>query len=211
MSKRKEAPSSSADGASTAEGGAAASESSSSASPAKKKKKITNSDFNGWWKLDLENSDTMEKYLGAMRLNDIAIQAALKGERDVATLQKFHMTTTSVTIERRSRMGNNVTKMVFGKPILKTMSTGEKTMTATRTPDGGIKVLSRMPLATGMVTITDIRSVDTDGNLRQVLTTSDVKETETNRCYKRTEEPPALPVIPPPPAKTPKKEKKAKK
>ena len=33
-------------------------------SPTKKKKKGTNSDFNGWWKLDLETSDTMEKYLG---------------------------------------------------------------------------------------------------------------------------------------------------
>ena len=205
MSKRKEAPT---DEPSTTEGGASES---SSASPMKKKKKMVHSDFNGWWKLDLENSDTMEKYLTAMGLNAIAVQAALKGERDVATLQKFHMTATSVTIERRSRMGNNVTKMVFGKAIHKQMSTGEKTMTATKTSDGGMEVLSRMPLVTGMVSINDVRCVDTDGNLRQVLTTADKQGTVTTRLYRRCEDPPPLPVVIPPPAKTPKKEKKPKK
>ena len=204
MSKRKaDAP------ASTEE----TSVSSSTRSPSKRNKKGTNTDLNGWWKLDLEKSDNMQKYLGAMRLNDVAIQAALKGERDVATLHKFHITTTSVTIERRSRMGNNITKLVYGKPILKTMSTGEKSMTASKLIGGGFRIDINMPLASGVVKIVDSRTLDEAGNLLQVLTTADAKtgNSTTTRHYLRCPEPPPLPIKPVPPPKPVKKEKVKKK
>ena len=177
-------------------------------SPLKKKKKGSSNDFNGWWKLDLEKSDTMEKYLGAMRLNEVAIQAALKGERDVPTLHRFHITSSSITIERRSRMGNNTTKLVFGKPVLKLMSTGEKSMTANKQPgNSAIQVSIRMPLATGVVSITDSRTIDPQGNLLQVLTTNDQQVVSvTTRHYERCPDPPPLPI--PPPKPVPKEKKK---
>jgi hypothetical protein len=179
-------------------------------SPTKKKKKGTNSDFNGWWKLDLETSDTMEKYLGAMNLNEVAIQAALKGERDVETLHRFHLTSSSVTIERRSRMGNNTTKLVFGKPVLKNLLTGEKSMTASKQPGGKIEITIQMPLQTGLVFITDTRTINEEGNLLQVLSTDDsVNQSKTTRYYKRCPTPPPLPT--PPESDAPTKAKKDKK
>ena len=147
--------------------------------------------------------------MGAMKLNEVAIQAALKGERDVETLHRFHITVNSVSIERRSRMGNNITKLVFGKPVKKIMSTGEKSMTASKTPEG-VQIAIKMPLSTGVVSIIDNRTLDEEGNLLQILTTNDhVNQSTTTRHYKRCPDPPPLPIIPPKP--TPEKKKTKKK
>ena len=156
------------------------------------------SDFDGWWQLDLERSDTMEKYLGAMNLNEVAIQAALKGEKDVPTRHRFVVTDEAVTIERRSRMGNNVTKLVYGEPNIKHMSTGEKKMMSSLEHGKVVKVTIDMPLIDGLVKIIDTREVKRGGVLMQTLTTSQpgvaAKSSRTVRYYNRCADPGPLPV-----------------
>lgn len=150
----------------------------------------------GWWQLDVERSDTMQNYLSSMGLNETAVQAALKGERDMKTLHCFKIKSTSVTIERRSRMGNNTTKLMYNKPLTTTMSTGTKTMTATKLPNGVIQIKTQMPLQSRTVIITDTRSVQ-DNVLHQVLVTEGddaSTRTETRRYYNKTEDPGPLPV-----------------
>ena len=155
--------------------------------------------FDGWWQLDLDRSDTMEKYLGAMNLNEVAIQAALKGEKDVPTRHRFLVTDESVTIERRSRMGNNVTTLVYGKPNVKPMSTGEKKMVSSLDGDV-VKISIDMPLIDGLVKIVDTREVKRGDVLLQILTTSQPgvasKSSRTTRYYNKCADPGPLPVVP---------------
>ena len=157
------------------------------------------SDFDGWWQLDLERTDTMEKYLGAMNLNEVAIQAALKGEKDVPTRHRFLVTDESVTIERRSRMGNNVTKLVYGTPSVKAMSTGEKKMVSSLDSDV-VKISIDMPLIDGIVKIVDTRAVRRGGVLMQTLVTSQpgvaAKSSRTTRYYNKCVDPGPLPAVP---------------
>ena len=177
----------------------AASSGTSSGKASSPKRKKKGSIIDGWWELDLERSDTMEKYLGAMNLNETAIQAALKGEKDVSTKHRFLVTSDAVTIERRSRMGNNVTKLVYGVPNVKTMSTGEKKMIASY-ENKKVSVTIDMPLIDGLVKIVDTREVDSEDVLVQNLVTSQIgnpaKSSETKRYYKRCDDPGPLPTNP---------------
>ena len=71
--------------------------------------------FNAWWKLDTGRSDSIEKYLTCMGLNPMAVEAALKGERDFPTLHHIELRPTGYKIERRSRMGDKISDFTFGQ------------------------------------------------------------------------------------------------
>ena len=132
-----------------------------------------------------------------MHLNEVAISAALKGEKDVPTRHRFRVTDESVTIERRSRMGNSTTELKFGVAVTKSMTQGTKKMTASRLDDGSIQIAIEMPIIQGLVKITDTRIVGEDDLLKQTLTTTRphgaTVVTTTTRYYKRCLDPGPVP------------------
>ena len=89
-----------------------------------------NDALNGWWKLDTKRSDTMEKYLMCMGLNPMAVEAALKGERDWPTLHRLEVNDSGYTIERRSRLSNTTLEIGFGDSTVSEMRYGQKEVTA---------------------------------------------------------------------------------
>eukprot|EP00937_MAST-01D_sp_MAST-1D-sp2_P006804 g6804.t1 len=170
-----------------------------SASASSPKKALTAArhakDFNGWWALDLDRSDTMEKYLVAMGMSEIPILAAVKAEKEVLTLQRFDLTGNGVTIRKRTRLGDINTVHVFGTEVETENVLGKKTSLATYESDtGALVITTNMPRSkgSGRVVIVEKRWVEEEKDKagehvmmqRMVLTNLESGEVvETNRYF----------------------------
>lgn len=60
--------------------------------------------FQGWWKLDVQASETMKPYLETLGLSATAVKAALKTETEFPSFIQFKVTPKEVTIKRKSRL-----------------------------------------------------------------------------------------------------------
>ena len=152
-------------------------------------------DLNGWWALDLKTSDTLEKHLAALGMGEIPILAAVKAEKEVATLQRFDIRPAEVVIKKRLRLGTVEQKHEFGTPV----TTGVKTVTATY-EDGALVVTTNMPRVKGggNVELVDTRMLDAESEtlrmhqhmVLHILATGE--KVVTNRYYLPSESPEVL-------------------
>jgi hypothetical protein len=182
----------------TAKGGSAA-------SPKKKKKSTKGkrrggvlSVLEGWWQVNVKESDSPEKYLKFMGLPDIAISAGQKAHTEFGTYIGISIKASGrhIVFERHSRLINGrIDKFKFGERVTTTLKKlGEKNMQVTAGGNGEIVTTSTVPTIGGEVEVTDVRMIDpeNDNQMIQKIKCKNKKtgdELDRNIFYMRTVKP----------------------
>ena len=170
--------------------GASGSAGSTSASKKSMTEKDRTRDFNGWWALDLERSDTMEGYLRKMGMPDIPILAALKMDKEQRTLQRFDITETGVEIRKRTRLNDKTQAHTFGEEEKSESILGVKTQLAVY-EKGELIITTHMPKikGSGRMKLVERRYLEAEGDghvMRQHMVLTDLSDSstvDTNRYF----------------------------
>jgi hypothetical protein len=83
-------------------------------------------DFDGSWKLDSSNSETLEAYLKTMGVTEIACEAAMKAEKQYATFHIIDINGDEYRVSRKSRMANRTCEFTFGRESVETRKSGRE-------------------------------------------------------------------------------------
>ena len=122
----------------------------------------------------------MRGYLEVMGVNDLAIEAHEKGEKDVDTLHNIHLTKKSYKIKKTSRVNNLQEEYVLRKKTSHALAGGARVKTTLVQSDGldHVKINTHMPTMNGTAEVTDSKTlVHEEGKtfLKQELTILNVE------------------------------------